>query len=63
MTHTVYEARRMAEIARETGVAKQVAVGNQASEGYTPAVHTAQAGSYDQPVSMQQRSCKPFNFR
>ena len=32
MTHTIYEARRIAEIARETGVATQVAVGNQASE-------------------------------
>jgi predicted dehydrogenase len=32
MTHTVYEARRMADVARETGVATQVAVGNQASE-------------------------------
>lgn len=32
MTHTAYEARRMAETARETGVATQVAVGNQASE-------------------------------
>jgi predicted dehydrogenase len=32
MTHTLYEARRIAEIARETGVATQVAVGNQASE-------------------------------
>jgi hypothetical protein len=32
MTRTVYEARRMAEVARETGVATQVVVGNQASE-------------------------------
>jgi predicted dehydrogenase len=32
MTHTVYEARRMAEVARQTGVATQVAVGNSASE-------------------------------
>jgi predicted dehydrogenase len=32
MTHTVYEARRMAEVARQTGVATQVAVANQASE-------------------------------
>jgi len=32
MTHTIYEARRIAEIARQTGVATQVAVGNQASE-------------------------------
>ena len=32
MTRTIYEARRMAEVARETGVATQVAVGNQASE-------------------------------
>ena len=32
MTRTVYEARRMAEVARETKVATQVAVGIQASE-------------------------------
>ncbi len=32
MTHTIYEARRVAEVARETGVATQVAVNNQASE-------------------------------
>ena len=32
LTHTIYEARRIAEIARETGVVTQIAVGNQASE-------------------------------
>lgn len=32
LTHTIYEARRIAEMARETGVATQIAVGNQASE-------------------------------
>lgn len=32
MTHTINEARRVAEVARETGVATQVAVANQASE-------------------------------
>lgn len=32
LTHTIYEARRIAEAARETGVATQLAVGNQASE-------------------------------
>jgi predicted dehydrogenase len=32
LTHTVYEARRIAEIARETGMATQIAVANQASE-------------------------------
>jgi hypothetical protein len=32
LTHTLYEARRLAEIARETGVATQIAVANQASE-------------------------------
>jgi predicted dehydrogenase len=32
LTHTIYEARRMAEVAREAGVATQIAVGNQASE-------------------------------
>src|SRR5215469_6982258 len=32
LTHTIYEARRMAEVAKETGVATQIAVANQASE-------------------------------
>jgi predicted dehydrogenase len=32
LTHTIYEARRMAEVARETGIATQIAVANQASE-------------------------------
>jgi len=32
MAHSVYEARRMAEVAKETGVATQVAVGPQASD-------------------------------
>lgn len=32
LTHTIYEARQIAAIARETGVATQIAVGNQASE-------------------------------
>jgi len=32
LTHTIYEARRIAEIARETGDATQIAVANQASE-------------------------------
>jgi len=32
LTHTIFEARRLAEIAKETGVATQIAVGNQASE-------------------------------
>ncbi len=32
LTHTIYEARCLAEITRETGVATQIAVANQASE-------------------------------
>ena len=32
LTHTIVEARRLAEIAKEDGVATQIAVGNQASE-------------------------------
>ncbi len=32
MAHTVYEARKMADVARETGLATQVATGNSASE-------------------------------
>ncbi len=32
LTHSIYEARQMAQVARETKMATQVAVGNQASE-------------------------------
>ncbi|HVN18457.1 MAG TPA: Gfo/Idh/MocA family oxidoreductase [Dongiaceae bacterium] len=32
LTHTLYESKRVGEIARETGVATQIAVANQASE-------------------------------
>jgi predicted dehydrogenase len=32
LTHTIYEARRLAEISKETGVATQIAVANEASE-------------------------------
>src|SRR6266581_3881654 len=32
LTHTIFEARQIAEIAHQTGVATQIAVGNQASE-------------------------------
>src|ERR1051326_2381253 len=32
LTHTIYEARQIAQLARETGVATQIAVGNQPSE-------------------------------
>src|ERR1700720_3659654 len=32
LTHTIYEARRLAEIAKQSGVATQIAVANQASE-------------------------------
>jgi predicted dehydrogenase len=32
MSHSIPEARKMAEVARQTGVATQVAIGNQASE-------------------------------
>src|SRR5260370_22848811 len=32
LTHTIYEARRLAEIARETGLATPIAVSNRASE-------------------------------
>ena len=38
LTHTIYEARRIAEIAKQTGVATQIAVANQASEVNAPAM-------------------------
>lgn len=60
MTHTVYEARRMAEVARETGVATQVAVGNQASEATRQLCEWIWAGAIGPVRQVMNWSSRPF---
>lgn len=60
MTHTIYEARRMAEIARETGLATQVAVGNQASESTRQLCEWIWAGAIGPVREVQNWSSRPF---
>src|SRR6516162_266501 len=60
MTRTIYEARRMAAIARETGVATQVAVGNQASESTRQLCEWIWAGAIGPVREVQNWSSRPF---
>lgn len=60
MTHTLYEARRMAEIARQTGVATQVAVGNQASEATRQLCEWVWAGAIGPVREVLNWSSRPF---
>jgi predicted dehydrogenase len=60
MTHTVYEARRLAEVARETGVATQVAVGNHASEDTRRLCEWIAAGAIGPVRQVINWSSRPF---
>jgi predicted dehydrogenase len=60
LTHTVYEARRLAEIARETGVATQIAVGNQASEATRLLCESIWDGAIGPVREVQNWSNRPF---
>jgi len=60
LTHTIYEARRIAEIARETGVATQIAVGNQASEDTRLLCEWIWAGVIGPVREVQNWSSRPF---
>ena len=60
LTHTIYEARRLAEIARETGVATQIAVGNQASEATRSLCEWIWAGSIGPVREVLNWSSRPF---
>ena len=60
LTHTIYEARRMAEIARESGVATQIAVGNQASEDTRLLCEWIWAGAIGPVREVQNWSNRPF---
>jgi predicted dehydrogenase len=60
LTRTVYEARRIAEVARETRVATQVAVGNQASEATRLLCEWVWAGAIGPVRQVINWSSRPF---
>ena len=60
LTHTIYEARRIAEISRETGVATQIAVANQASEATRLLCEWIWAGAIGPVREVQNWSSRPF---
>jgi predicted dehydrogenase len=60
MTHTVYEARRMAEVARKTGVATQVAVANQASDDARRICEWVETGAVGGVREVHNWSSRPF---
>jgi len=60
MTHSVYEARRMAEVARQTQVATQVAVGNAASEQTRLLCEWIWAGAIGLVRRVENWSSRPF---
>jgi predicted dehydrogenase len=60
LTHSIDEARRMAEVARETGVATQVAVGNQASEATRLLCEWVWAGAIGPVRRVHNWSSRPF---
>jgi len=60
LTHTIFEARRIAEVARETRVATQVAVGNQASEATRLLCEWIWAGAIGPVREVHNWSTRPF---
>jgi predicted dehydrogenase len=60
MTHSVYEARRMAQVARETRVATQVAVVNSASEATRQLSEWIAAGAIGPVRRVENWSSRPF---
>ena len=60
LTHTIYEARRIAEIARETGVATQIAVANQASEATRLLCEWIWSGAIGPVREVKNWSSRPF---
>ncbi len=60
MTHSIYEARRMAEVARSTGVATQVTINNQASEDTRLLCEWIWAGAIGHVREVHNWSTRPF---
>lgn len=60
MSHSVYEARRMSEVARETKVSTQVAIGNSASEATRQLTEWIAAGAVGPVRRVENWSSRPF---
>ncbi len=60
MSHSMHEARRMAEVARESGVVTQVAVGPQASEDTRRLCEWVWAGAIGEVRAVHNWSARPF---
>ena len=60
MTHSIHEARRMAEVARETRVATQVTINNQASEDTRLLCEWIWAGAIGPVREVHNWSTRPF---
>jgi predicted dehydrogenase len=60
LAHSIFEARRMAEVSRETRRATQVAVGNQASEATRQLCEWIWAGAIGQVRQVLNWSSRPF---
>ena len=60
MTHSVAEARQMAQVARETKVATQVAVVNSASEATRQITEWIAAGAIGPVRTVENWSTRPF---
>lgn len=60
MTHTVYEARRMGEVAEETKTATQVATGNSASEDTRLLCEWIWDGAIGQVTDVHNWSARPY---
>jgi predicted dehydrogenase len=60
MTHTLHEARRMAEVARQTGVATQVAVMNQGSGAQRRLAEWISGGAIGAVQAVHNWSNRPF---
>jgi predicted dehydrogenase len=60
LTHTIYEARRLAEVAKETGLATQIAVANQASESTRLLCEWIWSGAIGPVRDVMNWSSRPF---
>ena len=60
LTHSIYEARRVAEVAREMHAATQVAIGNQASEATRLLCEWIWAGAIGSVREVHNWSTRPF---
>jgi predicted dehydrogenase len=60
MTHSIYEARRLAEVARETKVATQVTINNQASEDTRLLCEWIWSGAIGSVREVHNWSTRPF---